>query len=184
MFFAPNSIVGGFYFILEHILEKTSFLPLAHPATFVCMDGKYSDIELLFIREVLDQHGEFVVDKLQDEIEKLKLRDSDDLLNSLDYKTTNYGLDPVLQISFLSYGRAIEIRWHKMRKNRDMFQRSANRDVWGIQQKQKRRKKANWYARTAYGSVNRLLSILSTEYSEEERKRLKGILDRQKMKLA
>ena len=147
------------------------------------MDGKYNDVKLLFIQEVLDMHGEYLVDKLYKEINKRKLRDSSKLIDSLDYKTSFYGIDPVLLINFFSYGRAIEIRFHKMRKNRSMFQADSKRDVWGMQEKRKRRKKANWYTRTVYGSINRLLSILSTEFSENERKRLINILDKQKIKL-
>lgn len=146
------------------------------------MDGKYSDIELLFIREVLDQHGEFVVDALRDRIEQRKLRFSDDLLNSLDYKTTNYGINPVLQISFFSYGRALEIRWHKMRSNKRLLA-DTKKDIWGITRKSKRRKNVLWYSRTVYGSVNRLLSMLATEYTEKEQERLRGILDKEKIRI-
>nr|NQU91804.1 hypothetical protein [Bacteroidota bacterium] len=47
------------------------------------MDGKYNELELLFIREVLDQHGEYLTDLLQDEVIRKRLRISDELLESL-----------------------------------------------------------------------------------------------------
>lgn len=151
---------------------------------FCCVEGKYNDIEVLFIREVLHQHGEFVVDALAEKIESLKLKDTGDLLSSLDYDVSNYGINPVLLISFFSYGRAIEIRWHKMRKNKSLFSRNTGKEVWGEQVSRRKRKKTNWYARTAYGSINRLLSVLATEYSEAERERLKGIINNEKMRLS
>ena len=69
--------------------------------------SELNDIEDLFVREVLDTHGEYIVDLLQESIEEKKLRITDELLESLDYKVVKRGGDYVLQISFLSYGRAI-----------------------------------------------------------------------------
>ena len=68
------------------------------------MEGKYNDNELLFIREVLDQHGEYLADLFIASIEKKHLRVTDDLLNSIEYKVTNFGIDPVLTFSFFGYG--------------------------------------------------------------------------------
>ena len=144
------------------------------------MDGKYNEVELLFIREVLDQHGEYLVDLLQDDIMRKRLRISDELMESLDYRVTNYGIDPVLLVSFFSYGRAIEIAYHKNRKNRAMLQSRTNRDIWGTTGRTRRKKNTRWYSRNVYGSINRLMSVLATEFSEEEKQRLKGIIDRQK----
>ena len=64
------------------------------------MDGKYNKLELLFIEEILDQHGEYVVDLFAKDIIKKKLFKSEKLIDSLNYKTTTYGIDPVLLISF------------------------------------------------------------------------------------
>ena len=149
------------------------------------MEGKYNEVELLFIQEELDQHGEFVTDLLRDEIERKRLRDTDKLLDSIDYKVTSYGIDPVLQISFFSYGRAIEIRWHKRSSNTKKWVTDTNKEVWGINNRRKtRRKNTTWYARTVYGSVNRLISRLSYGFSDEEKLRLKSILDHQKIRIA
>ena len=40
-----------------------------------------------------------------------------------------------------------------------------------------KQKDTRFYAKNVYGSINRLLSRMSNEYSEEEIKRLKGILE-------
>ena len=148
------------------------------------MDGNYTDIELLFIREVLDQHGKFLTNLLKEQIKRRRLKDSGQLLESLAYKTDPRSANPTLNVSFFSYGRAVEIRWHKMRKNQSMWKSNTNRDVWKIQENRKRRKNTTWYARTVYGSLNRLLSILSTNYTEEEKKRFKDILDNQRLQLS
>jgi len=145
------------------------------------MDSKYNEVELLFIREILDQHGEFIIDELHDKIKKLKLRNSGELTDSLDYKVSKYGVDPVLQISFFGYGRAIEIQFHKLRKNRASFNTGSS--AWGNEGKRRKHKNTRWYAKTVYGSINRLLSNLSTEFTENEIKRLKGIIEYQKMNL-
>jgi len=58
------------------------------------MDGKYNELELLFIREVLDQHGEYLADLLQDEIIRKRLRISDELLESISYRVLSYGINP------------------------------------------------------------------------------------------
>ncbi len=149
------------------------------------MEGKYNDNELLFIQEVLDQHGEYLGDLFRSEIEKKKLKVTGDLLNSIEYKVTNFGIDPVLTFSFFSYGRAIEIRWYQRSNNTKKWVTDTNKEVWGINAgKHKRRKKNTvWYAKNLYGSINRLLTILASEYDEHEKARLKGILDHQKIRM-
>ena len=145
------------------------------------MDGKFNEVELLFVEEVLDMHGEYVMDLFAEDIMSKNLRRTDDLLNSISYTVGHYGIDPVLLISFFSYGRAIEINWHMRSKNsRRWALTNTNSAIWGIKQNRPRKRKKNtrWYTRNYYGSINRLLSILSTEFSNEEVKRLKAILER------
>jgi len=149
------------------------------------MEGKYNDVELLFIKEVLDQHGEYLADLFAEDIERKKLKDTGDLLSSIDYNVKMYGIDPVLTFTFFSYGRAIEIRWHKRSDNTKNWVTNTNKVVWGNGRKSRKRKKNTlWYARNLYGSTNRLLSILSSEFSEEEKKRLRNILDQQQIRMS
>ena len=77
------------------------------------MNGKFNDSELLFVEETLDQHGEFLCDLLTESIEKKHLIKSEDLLNSINYKVTHYGIDPVLVVDFFTYGRFIELNYFK-----------------------------------------------------------------------
>lgn len=130
-----------------------------------------NDVEDLFVREVLDTHGEYILDLLQDSIEEKGLRISDELLESLDYKVVKRGGDYVLEVSFLTYGRAMEVAWHKGRRMRRES---------GVGKREMRRAKVKdtrFYAKNVYGSINRLLGRMSSEYSDVEIARLKGILE-------
>ena len=150
------------------------------------MAGKYNDIELTWIKETLDQHGEFLIDLLQESIEGKDLIKTGDLENSLDYSTSMQGNNPKLSVSFMSYGRAIEINYHKKSKNTQKFLKpNTNAIIWGIRErtKNKKKKNTNWYARTAYGSLNRLIAIIMYELGDQEIARIKGILEFQNAKL-
>lgn len=133
-----------------------------------------SEVEKLFVMEVLDTHGEYVVDLLQESIESQKLRITDDLLDSLQYKVEQRGGDFVLVISFLSYGRAIEIQFFKSRRLRREARANGN-DIKNM--RRARKKDTRFYAKNVYGSINRLLGRMSSEYSDQEIARLKGILE-------
>ena len=45
------------------------------------------ELKLLFIEEELSQHGEWLADVLSDAIEKKRLRQTDRLLQSIDYES-------------------------------------------------------------------------------------------------
>ena len=106
------------------------------------MDGKYDKIELLFIERALELHGERVCDLLRENISNKKLIKSEDLLNSIDFSVSKYGIDPVLLISFISYGRAIEINWFKKSQNTRVFSKpNTNVMLWGMRDNQKRTRK-------------------------------------------
>ncbi len=144
------------------------------------MDGKFNEVELLFIERNLELHGEYLCDLLREEISKKKLVDSGELFDSIDFRVSKYGIDPALLISFISYGRAIEIRWHKKTLNTSIFTKpNTNTMLWGMRENRKKIKKKDtrWYAKTAYGTINHLISVLSTDFSEEEKNRLKQILE-------
>ena len=135
--------------------------------------AELNDIEDLFVREILDTHGEYIVDLLQDSIEEKKLRITDELLESLDYKVVKRGGDYVLQISFLSYGRAVEIQYFKSKRiRRENRENNKSTDF-----RRAKKKDTRFYAKNVYGSINRLLGRMSSEYGDQEIARLKGILE-------
>ncbi|MEI8366067.1 MAG: hypothetical protein WCF65_06585, partial [Parachlamydiaceae bacterium] len=135
------------------------------------------EIEFLFQQEVLDQHGEYLLDLFVESIEGKNIRVSDELLESLHYKVTRRGNDWVLNVSFLMYGRFLEIRSSKLkRKRKDEV--NTNSLIWGHKQNsmKKRPKNVDWYSKNAFGAMNRLIGILMYELGDQERERLIGIL--------
>ena len=147
------------------------------------MDSRFSEEELLWIRDVLDQHGEYLHDILEQAIEGRKLIHSGDLEQSLSYKVVMYGQNPALTVSFMSYGRAIEIRFHKSKNSRQFSGVKNNKATLSSRcQKAMRKKDTRWYARNVYGSLNRLIGTLMHEFTDRERERIVGILQYQKQR--
>ena len=137
------------------------------------------DLKLLFIEEELSQHGEWLCDVFIEAIETQKLKRTEDLVTSIDYQSFKSGEDPGLKVNFLSYGRAFEIADNK-KKNR--FDVNTNRDIWGIRNRERSRKKdKRWYAKNMYGGLNKLISRIMYGLSDEEIARLKGILENRKL---
>lgn len=142
-----------------------------------------NDIEDLFVREVLDTHGEYIVDLLQESIESKKLRLTDELLESLDYKVRKSSNGYFLEVSFLTYGRFIEINFFKSRAIRKHYLQETG-DIKRLRIsgnssenfRRQKKKDTRFYAKNVYGSINRLLGRMSSEYSDQEIARLKGIL--------
>ena len=132
-----------------------------------------NDIEKLFVMEVLDTHGEYIMDLLSDSINTKDIKQTEDLLDSLNYKVKQRGSDFVLEISFLSYGRFVEIEYFKSRRLRREAKANGN-DAKRIRRAKK--KDTRFYAKNVYGSLNRLLGRMSSEYTDAEIERLKGIL--------
>lgn len=147
-------------------------------------EQKMRDIEFLFQDEVLEQHGEYLVELLQEEIKRKDLIDKGILIKSLDSEkiSVQNGRYKWLQIKFPDYGRHIEIERHK-RKQQSKFDTNTNRDIWGIRENSMKRKNTNWYSKNAYKSINRLLGTLMYEFTDEQIAKFKGIIERQQMKL-
>jgi len=142
-----------------------------------------NDIEDLFVREVLDTHGEYIVDLLQESIESKKLRLTDELLESLNYKVRKSSNGYSLEVSFLTYGRFIEINFFKSKAIRKHYLQESG-DIKRLRVsgnssenfRRLKKKDTRFYAKNVYGSINRLLGRMSSEYSDQEIARLKGIL--------
>lgn len=139
-----------------------------------------SDIEQLFIRETLDQHGEYLSDLFVDAIEKKGLIDQGNLLSNIYYRVEKRGPSFVLAFTFKGYGRVIEIMYHKRRRNAIESIRK-NLDVWNTRkrERQPRRKDTRWYARNLYGAQNKLIGKLMYGLTEDTSKRLRAIIQKQ-----
>lgn len=145
------------------------------------MAGKFNDTEQLFIREVLDQHGEYLLDLLGQGIEDKELIVSGDLLDRISYQVKKEGNDYHLLLSFYSHGRFIEIRYHKRKSaNSKLLQQGLNNMLWGKREsiesragRRKKKKNTDWYTRNVYGAQNRLIGRLMYDLTDDVIARLK-----------
>ena len=130
------------------------------------------DIRFIFQEKVLRNHGDFLMQLLQESIKEKKLIDSGDLLDGIDFEVVRDGVNWNLNFSFLDYGRFIEINRNK-RKRASRFDFNTNRDLWGIKENSMKKKRTDWYTRNAYGALNRLVSTLMYEFTDQEIARIK-----------
>lgn len=151
-------------------------------------DPTYQEIDL-FIREELSQHGEWLVDRFIEALERGGNVDTGALAESFDYRTTSEGGAQVLIVSFLTYGRLAEIRSRRSRKAAlsagdasGAATTGKNRSVWA--KKNHRPKRVQWYNRNRYAGYGRLIRRLTAGMSDAERQRIRGILERAKADLA
>lgn len=139
-------------------------------------EADYKEIDL-FLREELWQHGDWLIDRFTDVLEKNRNIDSGQLLESF---SCDVGKGPdgsqSLTVSFMTYGRAMEIAGRK-RKQQAAWAKK-NGDVWG--KKNHRPKKVQWYNKNRYAGYGRLIRRLTAGMSDAELQRIRGILQRAK----
>ena len=143
-------------------------------------EASYKEIEM-FIQEELSQHGEWLVDRFAEALEKNMNVDSGQLLESLNYETGR-GPDGAfrLDVLFMTYGRAMEIAGRKRRKR---LKEQKNHAVWG-KKNHGTGKKVQWYNRNRYSGYGRLIRRLSAGMSDDELRRIRGIIEEQKKRFA
>lgn len=135
----------------------------------------YKELDL-WIQEELSQHGEWLVDRFIEAIEKNKNIDTGALIDSMDYRTST-ALDgsAALDVSFNLYGRMAEVRSRRLKNQ------AKNQEVWA--RRNHRHKKVQWYNRNRYAGYGRLISRLTAGMSDAELQRIRGILEYAKKKL-
>lgn len=135
--------------------------------------SEYSYKEVnLFIKEELSQHGEWLIDRFADALEKNKNIDTGQLLESLNYDTgEDHQGNFTLSISFMTYGRAMEVM---ARRRKAKLKDPQNHNVWA--KKNHKPKKVQWYNKNRYAGYGRLIRRLTAGMSEDELKRIQGIL--------
>lgn len=138
-------------------------------------EASYKEIEL-FVREELSQHGEWLVDRFTEALEKGGHVVSGDLLDSFDYSTGSEGGAQTLSVTFLTYGRVMEATARK-RKRQSAWSRK-NGEAWA--KKNHRPKKVQWYNKNRYAGYGRLIRRLTAGMSDDELKRIRGILNQAK----
>ena len=141
-------------------------------------EGRYSADQLAWILGILTQEGDDIEQDLADIIEKKRLINKGDLLESIHSDVKLGGLNPHLMIEFLSYGRFIEIDFFKSKNTLKAMRQRTNDVVWGIKANGSKRKlkDTRWYAKTVYGKLNRIIGRLQWEYGEEAMSTIKATL--------
>ena len=135
----------------------------------------------MFIREELDQHGEWLIDRFVEALEKNRNVDTGRLLESFN-ATTEKGADGAvsLSVSFMTYGRAMEIAGRRRKQKSALAKK--NGSAWG--KKNRQGKKVQWYNRNRYAGYGRLIRRLAAGMSDAELQRIRGIIEEQKQKFA
>ena len=142
-------------------------------------DISYKEIDL-WVREELSQHGEWLVDRFIEALEKGGHVVSGDLIDSFDYQTgQGYDGSQTLTVSFLTYGRLAEVASSRRRKS---MKEQKNHDVWG--KKNHKPKKVQWYNKNRYAGYGRLIRRLTAGMSDRELQRIHGILNQAKADFA
>ena len=150
-----------------------SFLFVGGGINFAGMEMT-DDLIRLHFAETLSLHGEMLADLFNEQLDKGRLKRSGDLMASVDYETGRVGESHALDISFATYGRAVDISGYRKERNRI----DTNRDIWGMKEHTLKRNTAKrWYARHMYTSLYKLIARLSYGLGEDEMARLKGILE-------
>lgn len=136
-------------------------------------------IENLFVQEELDQHGEFLMDLLVEAIEAKDLVKTQALMESMYYTVNKREGNNSLTLNLFGYGRAIEIRYHTSKNSRKLEKVNTNQLLWKARghEVRKKRKDTRWYSHNVYGSLNRLFGRIAWGLSEQEKERLKKILE-------
>ncbi|SEF42333.1 hypothetical protein SAMN05216354_0359 [Xylanibacter ruminicola] len=142
-------------------------------------DISYKEVDL-WVREELSQHGEWLIDRFVEALEKGGNVVSGDLLDSFDYQTGSEGGAQTLTVSFLTYGRLAEVMSSRRKKQQKIAKK--NGDVWG--RKNHSPKKVKWYNKNRYAGYGRLIRRLTAGMSDHELQRIRGIIEKQKVKLA
>ena len=151
-------------------------------------DPTYKEIDL-WVREELSQHGEWLVDRFIEALERGGHVVSGNLADSFDYQTGSEGGAQTLTVSFLTYGRLAEVRSRRSRAAASApasapggFAAGNNRRVWA--KKNHRPKRVQWYNRNRYAGYGRLIRRLTAGMSDAELQRIRGILEQAKADFA
>jgi len=155
------------------------------------------NIKLLFIRDILNKHGDWLKGVFLQTLQKYDHKKSGNLMNSIEFEVTGNDTINKLTFTFTDYGRFFDIAAyaaHKRKKND--WNGNINKMLWGINSNAKKGKskrllnpfyianggkfgedgqkntkyihKMNkWYARTMYGGFGKLISALMYGLSDE-----------------
>lgn len=133
--------------------------------------------ELSFwISEELKHHGTFLVDRFKEALEKNRNRDTGTLESSFSASVEQSTGGATLTVSFLTYGRYMEIAGRRRRQRKAWAKK--NGEVWAASNR--RQKKTAWYNRNRYAGYGRLIRTLTAGMSDAELQRIRGIVEQAK----
>lgn len=131
-------------------------------------------LKMLFIREELSMHAQWLVDELTDALEQNEMIQSGDLVASLNYKSFKAGENPGIRIEFLSYGRAVDIEAYKEKKESSWSDAAVNRSIWGMSQN-RRKKKTTYIKNENSWDVRRADTQATSSWGESGNRKKKYI---------
>lgn len=138
-------------------------------------DPTYKETDL-WIREELSQHGEWLVDRFVEALERGRNVDTGTLVGSMDYHTQPApDGSQQLDVTFPLYGRFAEVRSRRLTKQ------GTNSKAWA--KKNHRPKKVKWYNCNRYAGYGRLISRLIAGMSDAELQRIRGILEEARQRM-
>lgn len=118
------------------------------------------NIKEQFVAQELEAWGEDLEREMRKALRGLRVGVSDDLYRSLSTQVLKAGSgnDGKLFVSFLGYGRMVDIGTGRGGKGAAMESRQRNRQVW------RGRRPRKFYSKTAYGMLNGLIERLIAGY--------------------
>ena len=136
----------------------------------MAQEASYKEVNE-FIRRELDKHGEWLVDRFVEQLEKNGNKITGQLLDSLNWNLYDPGDGSAagLQVGFETYGRFFEIRSRESRlRKKNAMPMNVNKIVWGIRERKN--------ARNMYGGLGKLVSRLSAGISDDELQRIRQVM--------
>lgn len=133
-----------------------------------------------FVRETLQEHGQWLSKQFVRNLERNQNIKSGNLKREMAaftlLKEGEHGMEVKYDVPV--YGRLFEIRGKKIKKNRNALRREAKMNGQQLSKRLNRKlKRTDWYAKTMYSGLGRLVAILCAGFSEEQMERIKCALD-------
>lgn len=131
-----------------------------------------------FIRRELEKHGEWLVDKFVEQLEKNGNIVTGNLIDSLNYDLYEPGNGAAagLEVTLPDYGRFFEIAGSKRRKKVSKFPMNVNRIVWGIRNRPTKSKPTRWYNINRNKGLGSLVARLSAGITDDELRRIRRVM--------
>lgn len=144
------------------------------------MEVSESELKDKFVQVILSDYGIWLRSQLDMHIVEKNLIREMKLKGSLDTKVSKVGGNWRLELFFTTYGRVIEINFHKKKAGtreiiKQLYGVKSRNDILAARAKRDK-KDTRWYSHTVYGSLNTLYGHLSYSFTEEMKNKLVTII--------